>query len=80
MKKNLLTLVLVAKRDLAIGVRLTKDDVEWKAWPADAVACAHFRCRLRPWHGLPHEAQWLQSGLATRVTGPVAAAAAGRRP
>ena len=33
-----MTLVLVAKRDLAIGTRLTKDDVEWKAWPADAVS------------------------------------------
>ena len=33
-----MTLVLVAKRDLAIGTRLTRDDVEWKAWPADAVS------------------------------------------
>ncbi|MBI1686007.1 Flp pilus assembly protein CpaB [Caulobacter hibisci] len=33
-----MTQVLVAKRDLAIGVRLGKDDVEWKAWPADAVS------------------------------------------
>ncbi|MDG2530980.1 Flp pilus assembly protein CpaB [Caulobacter endophyticus] len=33
-----MTLVLVARRDLAIGTRLTKDDVEWKAWPADAVS------------------------------------------
>ncbi|MEH0199034.1 Flp pilus assembly protein CpaB [Caulobacter sp. CCNWLY153] len=33
-----MTLVLVAKRDLAIGTRLTKDDVDWKAWPADAVS------------------------------------------
>lgn len=30
--------VLVAKRDLAIGARLSRDDVEWKAWPADAVS------------------------------------------
>lgn len=36
-----MTLVLVAKRDLAIGVRLTKDDVEWKAWPADAVSSVY---------------------------------------
>lgn len=33
-----MTLVLVAKRDLAIGARLGRDDVEWKAWPADAVS------------------------------------------
>ncbi len=33
-----MTLVLVAKRDLSIGARLGHDDVEWKAWPADAVS------------------------------------------
>ncbi|MFT4254738.1 MAG: Flp pilus assembly protein CpaB, partial [Caulobacter sp.] len=33
-----MTLVLVAKRDLSIGARLGRDDVEWKAWPADAVS------------------------------------------
>lgn len=36
-----MTQVLVAKRDLSIGVRLTKDDVEWKAWPADAVSAVY---------------------------------------
>ena len=32
--------VLVAKRDLPIGTRLTEADVEWQAWPADAVNAA----------------------------------------
>jgi pilus assembly protein CpaB len=29
--------VLVAKHDLAIGARLTPDDLQWQSWPADAV-------------------------------------------
>lgn len=29
--------VLVAKRDLRIGTRLTPDDLDWQAWPADAL-------------------------------------------
>jgi pilus assembly protein CpaB len=32
-----MTQVLVAKRDLAIGTRLTAADVEWRAWPSDAI-------------------------------------------
>ena len=35
-----MTQVLVAKRDLAIGVRLTGDDVVWQAWPTEAVNAA----------------------------------------
>ncbi|MDI1364692.1 MAG: SAF domain-containing protein, partial [bacterium] len=35
-----MTQVLVAKRDLAIGVRLTGDDVTWQAWPTEAVNAA----------------------------------------
>lgn len=29
--------VLVAKRDLAIGVRISEEDLQWQPWPADAV-------------------------------------------
>jgi len=29
--------VLVAKRDLRIGTRLTPEDMDWQAWPADAL-------------------------------------------
>ena len=32
--------VLVARRDLAIGARLTEEDMQWQAWPADAVNAA----------------------------------------
>ncbi|MDB5455773.1 MAG: Flp pilus assembly protein CpaB [Caulobacter sp.] len=32
-----MTLVLVAKRDLAIGARLAVGDVAWQTWPSDAV-------------------------------------------
>jgi pilus assembly protein CpaB len=35
-----MTQVLVAKRDLAIGARLTADDVAWQAWPTEAVNAA----------------------------------------
>ena len=35
-----MTQVLVAKRDLAIGVRLTVEDVSWQAWPTEAVNAA----------------------------------------
>lgn len=35
-----MTQVLVAKRELAIGERLTAADVTWQAWPADAVNAA----------------------------------------
>jgi pilus assembly protein CpaB len=35
-----MTQVLVAKRDLAIGERLTAADVTWQAWPADATNSA----------------------------------------
>jgi pilus assembly protein CpaB len=35
-----MTQVLVAKRDLAIGVRLTVEDVTWQAWPTEAVNAA----------------------------------------
>jgi pilus assembly protein CpaB len=35
-----MTQVLVAKRDLAIGVRLTGEDVIWQAWPTEAVNAA----------------------------------------
>ena len=35
-----MTQVLVAKRDLAIGTRLTAADVEWRAWPSDAINAA----------------------------------------
>ena len=35
-----MTQVLVAKRDLAIGDRLTGDDVTWQAWPTEAVNAA----------------------------------------
>lgn len=35
-----MTQVLVAKRDLAIGARLTGDDVTWQAWPTEAVNAA----------------------------------------
>ena len=32
-----MTQVLVAKRDLAIGARLTQADIGWQAWPSDSV-------------------------------------------
>ena len=32
--------VLVAKRDLTIGTRLTEADLQWQTWPADAVNSA----------------------------------------
>lgn len=32
-----MTQVLVAKRDLAVGARLTADDVAWQAWPSQTV-------------------------------------------
>lgn len=35
-----MTQVLVAKRDLAIGERLTAADVGWQAWPSDTVNAA----------------------------------------
>jgi len=35
-----MTQVLVAKRDLAIGARLTGEDVTWQAWPTEAVNAA----------------------------------------
>ena len=35
-----MTQVLVAKRDLAIGTRLTGDDVTWQAWPTETVIAA----------------------------------------
>ena len=35
-----MTQVLVAKRDLAIGDRLTAADVGWQAWPSDAINAA----------------------------------------
>ena len=35
-----MTQVLVAKRDLAIGVRLSGEDVVWQAWPTEAVNAA----------------------------------------
>jgi pilus assembly protein CpaB len=35
-----MTQVLVAKRDLAIGDRLTAADVTWQAWPSDTVNAA----------------------------------------
>lgn len=33
-----MTRVLVAKRDLAIGTRLTADDMKWQDWPAESIA------------------------------------------
>jgi pilus assembly protein CpaB len=35
-----MTLVLVAKRDLAIGDRLTAGDVDWQPWPSDTINAA----------------------------------------
>jgi len=35
-----MTQVLVAKHDLAIGARLTGDDLTWQAWPTEAVNAA----------------------------------------
>jgi len=35
-----MTQVLVAKRDLAVGVRLTVEDVTWQAWPTEVVNAA----------------------------------------
>jgi pilus assembly protein CpaB len=35
-----MTQVLVAKRDLAIGERLTAADVTWQAWPSDTINAA----------------------------------------
>ncbi|KRA66068.1 Flp pilus assembly protein CpaB [Caulobacter sp. Root655] len=35
-----MTQVLVAKRDLVIGERLTAADVTWQAWPSDAINAA----------------------------------------
>jgi pilus assembly protein CpaB len=35
-----MTQVLVAKHDLAIGARLTGEDVTWQAWPTEAVNAA----------------------------------------
>lgn len=35
-----MTQVLVAKRDLAIGARLTEADIAWQAWPSDSVNAA----------------------------------------
>ncbi|WP_425999159.1 Flp pilus assembly protein CpaB [Caulobacter sp. DWR1-3-2b1] len=35
-----MTQVLVAKRDLTIGTRLTGEDVTWQAWPTEAVNAA----------------------------------------
>ncbi|HEX7761308.1 MAG TPA: Flp pilus assembly protein CpaB [Caulobacteraceae bacterium] len=35
------TRVLVAGRDLAVGVRLTNQDMSWQPWPADAVNAAY---------------------------------------
>jgi pilus assembly protein CpaB len=35
-----MTQVLVAKHDLAIGARLTGDDVTWQPWPTEAVNAA----------------------------------------
>lgn len=35
-----MTQVLVGKRDLAIGERLTAADVTWQAWPSDAINAA----------------------------------------
>ncbi|WP_165190759.1 Flp pilus assembly protein CpaB [Caulobacter soli] len=35
-----MTQVLVAKRDLAIGDRLAAGDVDWQAWPSDAINAA----------------------------------------
>jgi pilus assembly protein CpaB len=35
-----MTQVLVAKRDLAIGARLTQADIDWQAWPSDSVNAA----------------------------------------
>jgi pilus assembly protein CpaB len=35
-----MTQVLVAKRDLAIGDRLTAADVDWQPWPSDAINAA----------------------------------------
>lgn len=35
-----MTQVLVAKHDLAIGVRLTAADVTWQAWPSDTINAA----------------------------------------
>jgi pilus assembly protein CpaB len=32
--------VLVAKRDLSVGARLTEEDLQWQAWPAHAVNAA----------------------------------------
>lgn len=35
-----MTQVLIAKHDLAIGDRLTAGDVDWQAWPSDAINAA----------------------------------------
>lgn len=35
-----MTQVLVAKRDLAVGARLTEADIAWQAWPSDSVNAA----------------------------------------
>ena len=29
--------VLVAKRDLPVGTRITEEDLQWQSWPAEAV-------------------------------------------
>ena len=35
-----MTQVLVAKRDLAVGARLSEGDIGWQAWPSDSVNAA----------------------------------------
>jgi pilus assembly protein CpaB len=46
-----MTQVLVAKHDLAIGARLTGDDVTWQPWPTDSRQRRLHHQRRRPAQG-----------------------------
>jgi pilus assembly protein CpaB len=46
-----MTQVLVAKRDLAIGARLTPGDIDWQAWPSDSVNAAFITNGAAPAEG-----------------------------
>ena len=66
-----MTQVLVAKRDLPIGTRLVAADVEWQAWPSDAVNGAFITNGASPAkpEGKVEEAKAAVAGAADQMIG-----------
>ncbi|NQE64004.1 Flp pilus assembly protein CpaB [Caulobacter sp. RHG1] len=66
-----MTQVLVAKRDLPIGTRLVAADVDWQAWPSDAINGAFITNGAAPTkpEGKVEEAKAAVAGAADQMIG-----------